>query len=92
MESALEEERKKLDQKLEQEKYLQQYRAERQEYEQFYRRVFFENVFKGKLTFEEMYSQQGASDWSWTALATICCSSVSVTAWTVQGRCSASIF
>ena len=59
MESALEEERKKLDQELEQEQYLQQYRAERQEYEQFYRRVFFEDVFKGRLTFEEMYSQAG---------------------------------
>lgn len=57
MEAALEEERQKLDAEQQQESYLQQYRSERQEYEQFYRRAFFEQVFKGRLSLEEMYAQ-----------------------------------
>ncbi len=57
MENALSEVKKKIESEREQEDYVRQFQLERQEYEQFYRRVFFEQIFSGKLSVEEIYAQ-----------------------------------
>ncbi len=57
MEKALGEIKKKIDSEREQEDFVRQFQLERQEYEQYYRRGFFEQVFSGMLSVEDIYSQ-----------------------------------
>lgn len=57
MQNALMEVKKKIDNEREQEDYVRQFQSEKQDYDLFYRRVFFEQIFSGSLSLEEVYRQ-----------------------------------
>lgn len=57
LQKALLEIRDKIENEREQEVYLEKYREDMQEYEQFSRRIFFEKVFEGQLSVQEIYEE-----------------------------------
>lgn len=57
LQKALEEIREKIENEREQEEYLEKYKEDMLEYEQFSRRNFFEKVFEGQLSVQEIYEE-----------------------------------
>ena len=57
LQKALEEIREKIENERAQEDYLEKFKEEMQEYEQFSRRNFFEKVFEGQLSVQEIYEE-----------------------------------
>ncbi len=57
LQKALQEIRDKIENEREQENYLEKFKEDMQEYEQFSRRIFFEKVFEGQLSVQEIYEE-----------------------------------
>lgn len=57
LQKALQEIREKIEGEREQEYYREKYREDMLEYEQFSRRIFFEKVFEGNLSVQEIYEE-----------------------------------
>lgn len=57
LQKALQEVREKIEGEREQENYREKYREDMLEYEQFSRRIFFEKVFEGNLSVQEIYEE-----------------------------------
>lgn len=57
LQKVLQEMREKIETEREQDNYREKYKEDMQEYEQFSRRIFFEKVFEGHLSVQEIYEQ-----------------------------------
>lgn len=57
LQKVLQEIREKIEEEREQNNYREKYKEDMQEYEQFSRRVFFEKVFEGHLSVQEIYEE-----------------------------------
>lgn len=57
LQKVLQEVREKIEGEREQDNYREKYKEDMQEYEQFSRRIFFEKVFEGHLSVQEIYEQ-----------------------------------